>query len=115
MSSRRDLGSATVWAAFLVGLLTTVALLAAAVVSVVVGHRRAASAADLAALAGASALQHGESGCEAADAIAEANGVRMVGCAAAGAVLTVHVSAGVPMLFRSAFEVHARARAGPVQ
>ncbi len=114
MTPRRERGSATVQAAFLVGLLTVTALLAAAVVAVLVAHRRAASAADLAALAGASALQHGQPGCEAAAAIADANVVRLVSCETSGDVLTIHVAAEV-RVFTSHLEVDARARAGPVR
>lgn len=108
-------GSATVYAMIFIGLLTTVALVAAAVAALFVGQRRAAAAADLAALAGASALQRGGSGCDAAGGIAQANHARLVSCETAGDVLTVRVSVAVPTLFRSDFQVRARARAGPVQ
>jgi secretion/DNA translocation related TadE-like protein len=111
---RDQRGSATVHAAWLVGLLTTVALLATAVGSVLVGQRRAAAAADLAALAGAAAVQRGTAGCESAADIAGRNEARLVSCEIVGDVLTVQVSTEVRSVFRSSFELRARARAGPV-
>lgn len=113
MSRRCERGSATVHAAVFIGLLVTMAVVASAVAAVFVGHRRAASAADLAALAGASALQRGGAGCGAAASIAEENAARLVGCVTDGEVVTVRVSVDVPTLVRSSFEVRSRARAGP--
>ncbi len=115
MTTRDDRGSATVHAAFLVGLLTIVALLAATVGAVLVGQRRAAAAADLAALAGAAAVQGGAAGCDVAAAIAGQNEARLVGCEVVGDVVTVRVSTRVRSVFRSSFELQARARAGPVR
>lgn len=113
--STGERGSATVHATFFIGLLTMVALVGAAVSALYVGQRRAASAADLAALAGASALQRGESGCAAAGSIAGVNGAELVGCNTTGDELTVEVTVAVPTLFRGTFGVRAEARAGPVQ
>lgn len=115
MTRRGERGSATVYAAIFVGFLASVALVAATVAAVFVGQRRAAAAADLAALAGAAALQRGGSGCEAAGRIAERNDVRLVGCVIDAEVLTVRVSAGVPTPLWSGIEVRSRARAGPVR
>jgi secretion/DNA translocation related TadE-like protein len=114
VTAREERGSATVHAALLVGLLATVALLATAIGSVLVGQRKAAAAADLAALAGAAAVQRGTAGCESAADIAGQNEARLVSCEVVGDVLTVQVVTEVRSLFRSSFELRARARAGPV-
>ena len=106
-------GSATVHATVLIGLLTTLALIAASATGLVTAHRRAAAAADLAALAGASALQQGQSGCPVAGRLARANGSRMVGCQRGGEVLTVEVEIAVDSLFGRSFVLRGKARAGP--
>lgn len=121
MTGSRERGSATVTATILVGLLTLAALVAASAAALYVGHRRAATAADLAALAGASALLTGVSGCDAADSIARANHAELVRCEAAGGVLTVRVSFEVPTMLPTglsaslpaSLSVPAVARAGP--
>ena len=108
-----DSGSATVHAAVMIAVLVTVALLAGAAVSVFTAHRKVAAAADLAALAGASALQHQESACPAAGRIAARNDATLVSCDVSGEVLTVRVSRAVDSVFDTSVTVHARARAGP--
>jgi secretion/DNA translocation related TadE-like protein len=112
---RAERGSATVHAAWLIALLTTVALFGCAIGSVLVGQRQVAAAADLAALAGAAAVQQGFAGCEQAADIARRNHARLVSCAIDGDVLTVRVAARVRSAFESSFELQARARAGPVR
>lgn len=113
MTSRGERGSATIYAAIFIGFLTVVALVAATVSSLLVARRTAAAAADLAALAGAADLRGGGPGCVAAADITERNHATMVGCEVDGDVLTVRVSTRVRSVFRSSFEVQARARAGP--
>jgi secretion/DNA translocation related TadE-like protein len=115
VTGRSDRGSATVHALWLIALLTTVALFATAIGSVLVGQRRAAAAADLAALAGATAVQRGSAGCEQAADIAGRNDARLVSCAVEGGILTVRVATRVRSVFESSFELQARARAGPVR
>jgi len=80
--------------------------------SAVVAHRRAQSAADLAALAAAQALQQGDNGCAAADEVAAANGARLDRCRLDDfdAIVTVRVT-GPALLGAPA--LRARARAGP--
>jgi secretion/DNA translocation related TadE-like protein len=106
-------GSATANAAVLISLLAMVAVLAGAAVSVFTGHRKVTAAADLAALAGAAALQHQRPGCPAADRIAARNHATLVACEVAGEVLTVRVERVVDSVFDLSVTVHARARAGP--
>lgn len=110
---RVEQGSATVHATVLIGLLTTVALIAASATGLVAAHRRAAAAADLAALAGAAAVQQGRSGCPVAGRLARANGSRMVGCYRRGDVLTVEVEIAVDSLLGTSFALRGKARAGP--
>jgi len=112
-SNRLEAGSTTVHAIVLICVLTTTAMLAAAGAGLVAGHRRAASAADLAALAGASAIQQGESGCTVAGEVARANDTQMISCHPDGDVLTVEVAVEVDSAFSRSFTLRGRARAGP--
>jgi secretion/DNA translocation related TadE-like protein len=107
-------GSATVYAIVFVALLATVTVVATVVAAVLVGQRRAAAAADLSALAGAAAVQHGDEGCAAARRIAEQNDADLVECVESGGVVTVEVRHVVRSVLRSDVDVRARARAGPV-
>lgn len=73
MARRRDEGSATVWTLGLAVLMMAF-VYSVLLVCVAVGARhRAEAAADLAALAGASAAQAGDDGCAAAARVATAN------------------------------------------
>lgn len=89
----------------------------AVVLSVVGGMavvtRRTQSAADLAALAAATALQHGRDPCEAADRSAGLNDVTVMACEVVGEVVLVDVSRLAPRMFGRDVIVRARARAGP--
>jgi secretion/DNA translocation related TadE-like protein len=110
---RDEDGAGTVLALAMMGLLVTVTLATSGVVGVVAGHRRAQSGADLAALAGAGALQDGGDACQGAGVIARRNGTRLRGCEIDGWNVTVVVSATVH-LPGSPMELEARGRAGPV-
>ena len=96
----------------LVGVLTTLALVCAAAVALVVTHRKAQSAADLAALAGATDLRAGRDGCAGAAQVAEANGAVLRACSVAGQEVEVTVVVAAPGVLGSR-ELRARARAGP--
>jgi len=106
-------GSTTVHAITLICVLTTAAMLAAAGAGLVAGHRRAASAADLSALAGATAIQQGESGCVVAGQLARANGTQLTDCHPDGDLLTVEVAVKVDSAFSMSFTLRSKARAGP--
>jgi secretion/DNA translocation related TadE-like protein len=98
----------------MIGLLVTVTVGTSGAVGVVAGHRRAQSAADLSALAGATTLQNGGDACQRASVIAGRNGAELQRCQVDGAEVVIVVSRSVrlpalPMLLK------ARARAGPVQ
>ena len=82
---RHDRGAATVLVLAMAGVLLVVALAVALAEGLVVGHRRAQAAADLAALAGAGAAARGEDPCDAARAVAVANGAALTACSAIGA------------------------------
>ena len=106
-------GSAAVLGTVLVAVLMMVAVLVAAVGGAVADSRRAASAADLAALAGASALQAGKDGCAAARSNARRNGARVSFCRVDGQDVTVHTERSTQRVLGRRFTVRAVARAGP--
>lgn len=113
-SARRDeRGVATVVAIGLVGLLVLVAGTCAAVTVIVLSHRRAQVAADLAALAGAAALQRGADPCVAAATIAQRQGARVSRCVVDGPDVVVVTGVRVVRALGGT-ELPARARAGPV-
>lgn len=108
-----DRGAATVLVVTVSGLLLMIGLAVAGVMSVVVAHRGAQSAADLAALAGAQAVVGGRDACPAAETIAQANRVRLSECVVLGTDVVVHVTRSVRPGFGLAFDLTASARAGP--
>lgn len=67
------------------GVLVSLALAGVAGGQVLVAQRRAAAAADLAALAGAVAAQHGQDACAAARRMADLDGASLGSCTADGA------------------------------
>ncbi|HET7388394.1 MAG TPA: Rv3654c family TadE-like protein [Nocardioidaceae bacterium] len=111
--SRSETGSATMLALTFLVVLATVAAGVAVLGGLLVGQRRVESAADLAALAGARALQRGQDGCAAAARTARANGARQLHCTVSGPVLTVDVGDDLTGLVGRTVSVRARARAGP--
>lgn len=108
-----ELGSATVLATILIALLATVALACSVLGGLLVGQRKVAAAADLAALAGAGAVQQQGQGCSAAQTVAAENGGTLSGCQVSGEVLTVEVTRRVDTLFGRTLDLTSRARAGP--
>ena len=111
---RGERGSATVLGIATTGLLLTFSLACAGVAGIVVAHRRAQAAADLGALAAATAIQRGHAPCAAAAGLARRNGGRLVGCTVQGDVVTVRVEAATPSLLGAVRHTRASARAGPV-
>jgi len=106
-------GTSTVLATVLVGVLAVVATLVAWVGGAVTDQRRVESAADLGALAGASAARRGEDGCTAAGAMVARNRARMVWCSGTGSTVTVQAARGTRPVLGLRFTVTSRARAGP--
>jgi secretion/DNA translocation related TadE-like protein len=76
-------------------------------------HRLAQSAADLAALAGAAALQHGRDPCQAARSIASANEAALVECRVTGRDVVVRTEVSGPRWLGQQGDLVAEARAGP--
>ena len=110
---RDEQGAGTVLAVAMLGLLVTVTLGTSGAVGVVAAHRRAQSAADLAALAGASALQDGAEACSRAGRIAARNSASLRSCAVEGWEVSVRVVEELQLPGLS-MELEARGRAGPV-
>jgi secretion/DNA translocation related TadE-like protein len=101
---------------FAVACLGVVLLLGAALgvtAAMVTAHRTAQAAADLAALAGASAAARGEEPCGAAKHVADGNGATLSGCRREGADLWVTVVVTGPHWLGAAADLAAQARAGP--
>ena len=113
MRRAAERGSATLFVLAVTGLLMFVGLGLSGVAAIVLTQRSAQAAADLSALAGASAAVSGSDACEAAAAIAEANGATLVECRLAGPVVTVAVTAAGPRLIDRRYDITAEARAGP--
>lgn len=112
-SRRTDVGAASVIAAALAAVVGISAVLLAFVGGVLVTVRRAESAADLAAVAGATALARGEGGCPAAAGVAARNGAAVSSCISAGEDVLVVVTVATPALLGRSLEVEGKARAGP--
>jgi secretion/DNA translocation related TadE-like protein len=105
-------GSGTVLGSAVIAVLVTATVLVAVLCGVLVQQRRLESAADLAALAGATALQQGKDGCRAALVAAHRNGGSLVACVTEGETVTVTAGQDTPLLFGWPVQ-RARARAGP--
>jgi secretion/DNA translocation related TadE-like protein len=105
-------GFATVAAVALIGLMLTVALVAAGITALIATHRKASVAADLGALAGATAARSGEAPCDVAARIVNANGATVMTCTVAEDDVLLTVRARPPGAL-SGLELRARARAGP--
>jgi secretion/DNA translocation related TadE-like protein len=111
--SRREEGVAVVLAIGLTALLLLVAVVGGGVVAIMATHRQAQAAADLAALAGATAGQSGEPVCEAVERVAGRNGGNVRTCEVEGSTVRVIVECQLPAMFAGR-TVRAQARAGPV-
>ena len=118
VSGGSDRGSATVFAAALSLVLVMAATAAVLVVAVVLAGHRARSAADVAALAAATAEVGGGDPCSAARANARTNGAEVTTCQVAGesSSFVVAVTVTVPTGLRSPLPVAvgAEAHAGNV-
>jgi secretion/DNA translocation related TadE-like protein len=106
-------GAGSVLAVAMLGLLVTVTVAAGGVVGVVASHRIAQSAADLAALAGAAALQDGGDACARAAEVAARNRTDLTDCQVDGWNVAVVVTAQTARLPGGVLDLRARGRAGP--
>lgn len=110
----RNEDGAVAFAVGLVAVLVTVALVLASVGVLVAKHRHVSNAADLAALAAASALQQGNEACAMAATIAERNDVRLESCVVEGQQVVVQVVASLNVAGRK-YPLQGRSTAGPVE
>jgi secretion/DNA translocation related TadE-like protein len=110
--SRDERGAVVVVAIAMIGVLVVLAATCAGAVAIVLAHRRAQVAADLAVLAGASALQQGGDACASVVRIAGRHGARVTRCAVDGFSVTASTAVDLPAVLGGG-QVPARARAGP--
>lgn len=106
-------GAATVLTLAMAGVLLFVTSALGVIGGIVVTQRRSQAAADLAALAGATALQEGAAACSAAATVARANEARLVRCTVSGQEVRVLVESPGPRAVGRSFDLSAEARAGP--
>ena len=109
----RDRGAATLLAVAFLGVLLLLGAALGVVGAMVVAHRQAQSAADLAALAGADAGATGADPCAVAAELAADNGARLARCSVADREVTVEVTVSGPRWLGQPHDLTARARAGP--
>lgn len=117
MTRRSDeRGTAAPLVVALAGLVLVLCLAGAGLGRLLVDQRRVSAAADLAALAGAGALQRGADACAAARATASRNAAALASCAVSGEEVVVTAAIRSELLGRLARTVSlsASARAGPV-
>lgn len=110
---RDQRGSASLLVVTLSGVVLLLGLAAAFLTATAAGHRRAQSAADLAALAGAVSATEGGDPCAAAASVAGRNGARVTACSPVGPDLLVTVSVDGPEFLGQSWQLEGRARAGP--
>ena len=112
---RDDAGQAALWSVWAGAVLLTVASAVRVWSAAVTARQRAEAAADLAALAGASAQVRGMEVCGAAERVARAQAARLVRCVPDQAAVSVLVEVPVPLLMRRLDlpAARAEARAGP--
>lgn len=110
---RGERGAASVLVLAVTGLLVLVGAALSVVAAMVVDHRSAQSAADLAALAGAQAEAQGGSGCAVAARVAAANGAVLTACSVADREVRLRVLVEGPRWLGQEGDLEAEARAGP--
>jgi secretion/DNA translocation related TadE-like protein len=111
-TSRDERGAAVVLALGLVAVLVLVCSVCVGVVALVLAHRQAQVAADLASLAAAGARQHGGEPCTVARRIAAAQGAEVTGCLVDGESVAVTTAVDLPRALGGG-RMSARSRAGP--
>ncbi len=112
-AGRSERGSAAVYAMVFATAVGVVAVIAAQCVALARIQHKAASAADLAALAASRAAQHGHDGCAEAREVAESNAATVRDCEMSDSVATVTVQIESPPMWGRTWEVAQRARAAP--
>jgi secretion/DNA translocation related TadE-like protein len=112
---RPEAGAASLLVVTCAGLLLLVGCALSVVAAMVAAHRTAQTAADLAALAGATRLASGGDPCTAAQQVAHDNGARLTSCAVTDRDVTVEVEVTGPHWLGQRHDLAAQARAGPAQ
>lgn len=113
MTRRDEHGAATVVAVACLAVLLLLGSALGVVVAMVRAHRAAQAAADLGALAGASALARGRDPCATAAGVVSANHADLVVCTPQGQDVLVTVEVAGPRWLGQAADLTAEARAGP--
>jgi secretion/DNA translocation related TadE-like protein len=109
----QDRGSATIYAAVALVALTALGVTVSGYTALAAAKHRAGAAADLAALAGAQALQDGGDACVSASSVAARNGAQLAVCVVEGLTVEVVARADGPHLLGRAWTFESAARAGP--
>jgi secretion/DNA translocation related TadE-like protein len=110
---RGERGAASLFAVACLAMLLVVGAALDVVAAMVHAHRVAQSAADLVALAAASAVADGADGCAAAARIATANGASLAACRVDDRDVAVTVTVDGPRWLGQSGDLAAQARAGP--
>lgn len=113
MRGRGERGAATLLVLTMSGVVLLFGAALAVVTAMVVDHRMAETAADLAALAGARGEALGGSGCAAAARVAAADHARLTACEVIGRAVEVEVEVAGPHWLGQQADLAARSRAGP--
>jgi secretion/DNA translocation related TadE-like protein len=111
--TRDERGGAALVVVTMAGLLVVLAATVGVLGRLLVDQRRVEAAADLAALAGAVAVQHHRDACPAAAEVAGRNGAELVSCTVAGDRVRVVTGVDTPILVRTV-PLRGAAHAGPV-
>ncbi|MGL5809599.1 MAG: Rv3654c family TadE-like protein [Nocardioides sp.] len=111
--TRDERGAGTVLAGSFLALLLVVGAAIAALGGLLRANRQAQAAADLGALAGASALQRGDQACAAAARLVAANQARSTECEIRGTDVVVRAEVRVSAWWGVVATPSAQARAGP--
>lgn len=106
-------GAASLMVATCLALLLVAGAATGLVAAVFRAHRSAQSAADLAALAAATARQRGDDACAEADRFARANAAALVACRLDGDDVVIRVEVAGPRWLGQGADPMAEARAGP--
>jgi len=113
VNRRGQTGAASLFAVACLSVLLLLGAALGVVAAMFTAHRSAQAAADLSAIAGASAAAEGGDACGSAARIASANGAALDSCAVSGREVAVTVAVSGPRWLGQSGDMFAEARAGP--